>query len=260
MPCDSRPDGTARQVDSSTPSDVQAAYYTRTHGQMADAHTPLHRRSRTRSDRLAIPPSRARSVSGPQKLKYLSRRCAPLVRMQGVLTGLFAVVGTLVGSVVTYFLQRRNAEHVERFAREQRLWQERLQAYSAFAESTIEYRRTQYDRWHRHDEDPLSPAYVDARTESYRLKAIARQAMFRVKLLSDDHGLVARADEIMKITEDLHHAADSKELQARGDRARQIVDDFISAASVQVQNISGLATAQNAAGYMRAGVAADASR
>ncbi|GAA4520517.1 hypothetical protein GCM10023191_097580 [Actinoallomurus oryzae] len=67
--------------------------------------------------------------------------------MQGVLTGLFAVVGTLVGSVVTYLLQRRSAEHAERSAREQRLWQERLQAYSAFAEATIEFRRSQYDRW-----------------------------------------------------------------------------------------------------------------
>jgi hypothetical protein len=159
--------------------------------------------------------------------------------MQGVLTGLFAVVGTLVGSVVTYLLQRRNAEHAERSAREQRLWQERLQAYSAFAEAAIEFRRSQYDRWHRHDEDPSSSAYVEARTESYRLKAVARQAMFRVKLLSGDV-LIAQADEIMKITEDLHHASDSRELTARGDQAQQIVDMFISAASAKVQDTSAV--------------------
>jgi hypothetical protein len=164
--------------------------------------------------------------------------------MQGVLTGLFAVVGTLVGSVVTYLLQRRNAEHSERSAREQRLWQERLQAYSAFAEAAIEYRRTQYDRWHRQDEDQSSPAYIEARTESYRSKTVARQAMFRVKLLSNDRGLIAQAGEIMKITEDLHHASDSKELTARGDHAQQIVDSFISIASEQVQNISGLGDAR----------------
>jgi hypothetical protein len=179
--------------------------------------------------------------------------------MQGVLTGLFAVVGTLVGSVVTYLLQRRNAEHAERSALEQQLWQERLQAYSAFAEATIEYRRTQYDRWHRHDEDPSSPAYIEARTESYGLRAVARQAMFRVKLLSNDQSLIAQADEIMKITEDLHHASDSKELTARGDQAQQIVDNFISIASVQVQNISGLGDARISAGYSRDDVAANAS-
>jgi hypothetical protein len=163
--------------------------------------------------------------------------------MQGVLTGLFAVLGTLVGSVVTYLLQRRNAEHAERSAREQRLWQERLQAYSAFAEAAIEYRRTQYDRWHRH-EDPSTSAYIEARTESYRSKTVARQAMFRVKLLSNDRGLITQAAEIMKITEDLHHASDSKELTARGDHAQQIVDSFISIASEQVQNISGLGHAR----------------
>lgn len=161
--------------------------------------------------------------------------------MQGVLTGLFAVVGTLVGSVVTYLLQRRNAERAEQSAREQRLWHERLRAYSTFAEAAIEYRRTQYDRWHRQeDEDPSSSAYIEARTESYRSKTVARQAMFRVKLLSNDRGLIAQTGEIMKITEDLHHASDSKELTARGDHAQQIVDSFISIASEQVQNIAGL--------------------
>jgi hypothetical protein len=159
--------------------------------------------------------------------------------MQGVLTGLFAVLGTLVGSVVTYLLQRRSAEHAERSALQQRLWQERLQAYSAFAEAAIEYRRTQYDRWHRHHEGSSSRAYIEARIESYRLKVIARQAMFRVKLLSNDQGLVARAVEIMKITEDLHEAPDSEKLTGRGDQAQQVVDDFISIASAQVQNISG---------------------
>lgn len=160
--------------------------------------------------------------------------------MQGVLTGLFAVVGTLVGSVVTHLLQRRNAEYAERSAREQRLWQERLQAYSAFAETAIEFRRAQYDRWHRHHEDPSSSAFVEARTESYRLKAVARQALFRVKLLSGDDALIAQADEIMEITADLHKAPDNGDLKARGDRAKQIVDVFIGAASVQVQDTSGV--------------------
>ncbi|MFL6053177.1 MAG: hypothetical protein ACJ72W_09715 [Actinoallomurus sp.] len=176
----------------------------------------------------------------PQKLGSQLGRCDQLGCMQGVLTGLFAVVGTLVGSVVTHLPQRRNAEHAERSAREQRLWQERLQAYSAFAEAAIEFRRSQYDRWHRHDEDPSSSAYVEARTESYRLKAVARQAMFRVKLLSGDDVLIAQVDEIMKITEDLHHASDSRELTARGGQAQQIVDMFISAASAKVQDTSAV--------------------
>jgi hypothetical protein len=41
------------------------------------------------------------------------------------------------------------------------------------------------------------------------------------------------------ITEGLHEAPDREELTERGDQAQQVVDDFISIASAQVQNISG---------------------
>ena len=67
---------------------------------------------------------------------------------------------------------------------------------------------------------------------SYRSKTVARQALFRVKLLSNDRIVIAQAGEIRKITEDLHDASDSKELTARGDHAQQTVDSFISIASV----------------------------
>jgi hypothetical protein len=134
-----------------------------------------------------------------------------------------------------------------------------MQAYSAFAEATIEFRRSQYDRWHRHDEDPSSPAYADARTESYRLKTVARQAMFRVKPLSNDGALIAQADEIMKITEELHHAPDSSDLEACGDQAQHIVNKFISAASVQVQNTSSLGPASRRGEISTDEVAAPAS-
>lgn len=157
--------------------------------------------------------------------------------MQSVLTGVFAVAGTIVGAIASYLLQRRNAEHVEHAAQEQRLWQERLYAYSAFAEAIMELRRGQYDRWHRQHENPQSPAYMDARAESYRLKTIARQAAFRLRMLSNEKQLVERANEILKITEYLHDAADTTELQDRAAQAQRIIDEFIDIASAQVQRI-----------------------
>lgn len=53
--------------------------------------------------------------------------------MQGLLASVIAVVGTLLGSTVTYVFQRVNAGRVERFARDERLRQERIAAYSGFA-------------------------------------------------------------------------------------------------------------------------------
>ena len=42
-------------------------------------------------------------------------------------------MGTLLGSTVTYVFQRVNAGRVEKFARDERLRQERIAAYSGFA-------------------------------------------------------------------------------------------------------------------------------
>jgi hypothetical protein len=53
--------------------------------------------------------------------------------MQGLLASVIAVVGTLLGFTVTYVFQRVNADRVERFARDERLRQERIAAYSGFA-------------------------------------------------------------------------------------------------------------------------------
>jgi hypothetical protein len=52
--------------------------------------------------------------------------------MQGLLASVIAVVGTLLGSTVTYVFQRANAGCVERFARDERLRQERNSGLQRF--------------------------------------------------------------------------------------------------------------------------------
>lgn len=158
--------------------------------------------------------------------------------MQSVITGLFTVMGTVVGSVVTYLLQLRSADRAERLARDQRLWQERRLAYEAFAEALIEYRPAQYDRWHQQADGPQDAAGFEARKESYRRKAAARQATLRVRLLADDPVLISCASELLRLTEDLHDAESKEDLEAGGDQAQQVLNAFIEEASAQVQNIS----------------------
>ncbi|GAA2282386.1 hypothetical protein GCM10010149_28830 [Nonomuraea roseoviolacea subsp. roseoviolacea] len=53
--------------------------------------------------------------------------------MQSAITSLIAVVGTLLGATATYIFQARATKQARWEARDERLWQEQLAAYSAFA-------------------------------------------------------------------------------------------------------------------------------
>lgn len=79
------------------------------------------------------------SQDGEQTADYLG--------MQGLLASVIAVVGTLLGSAVTYVFQRVNAGRVETFARDERLRQERIAAYSGFAEAITELRQGVISLW-----------------------------------------------------------------------------------------------------------------
>jgi membrane protein YqaA with SNARE-associated domain len=58
-----------------------------------------------------------------------------------------AVAGTLLGSVAGYVFQRLNAGRTERFARDERLRQERMAAYSGYAGAVTDLRRAVVSLW-----------------------------------------------------------------------------------------------------------------
>ncbi|MEV7550182.1 hypothetical protein AB0N89_11205 [Amycolatopsis sp. NPDC089917] len=61
--------------------------------------------------------------------------------MNGVLTTVVAISGTLAGSTLTYPLGLLNTRRTERTARDERLRQERISAYVAFAEAMTDLRQ-----------------------------------------------------------------------------------------------------------------------
>jgi hypothetical protein len=126
--------------------------------------------------------------------------------MDAVLSGTIAVVGTLLGSLVTYIFQRRSAERARQIARGEQLRQERLAAYSDLAGAVIDLRRAAIDRWHREQEDPTGKAYSAARGEYYRLYTVARTAHIRLRLLSADTELIDHGHRAVKIASDIHDA------------------------------------------------------
>jgi hypothetical protein len=79
-------------------------------------------------------------------------------------SGVFAIVGVVLGSVLTYLMQSRLARRTEEFARAQSLRHERLEVYSALAAQAMEARRAQINRWYqRRDSGRGTTQYADAR-------------------------------------------------------------------------------------------------
>lgn len=154
--------------------------------------------------------------------------------MNGALSTLVAVLGTLLGVVVTHVFQRTSSERAQNFALGQQLRSERLTVYSDFAGAVTELRRGQQDRWHRRHEDAEGPGHFEARTESYRLRGVALHALFRVQLIAGAPAVVDAARSAYEQTSAIHQAADTGELGGNSERAKESLEGFIVLASTDL--------------------------
>jgi hypothetical protein len=155
--------------------------------------------------------------------------------MNAAWTSLIAVAGTLLGVCVSYLFQRQAASRTERFAREEALRQERITVYSSYAAAIVSYRSGQLDRWHRRDEDPDGEAHRVARMESYRLRGVALQQLFRVHLLADSSEITTLAQRAFDAAAEIHHPRQEAQRRELGVLARAAAQDFVLAAARQVR-------------------------
>ena len=159
-----------------------------------------------------------------------------MTSMAASVSAIIAVLGTLLGSALTYVFQRRADARSHEFSFHQQLRTERIAAYTAFAVACSEYRRGQHDRWRRQDEEPGGAAAFNARIESYRLKGIALQALLQVPLVANDGALVGVAKQAYDLTTLLHRSATPAELDIESKKAKSEVESFIVLASHDVQS------------------------
>ncbi|GAA3709707.1 hypothetical protein GCM10022224_089030 [Nonomuraea antimicrobica] len=157
--------------------------------------------------------------------------------MASAITSIIAVAGTLLGVTVTYVFQTRAARQARQTAREDRLWQEQLAAYSTFAGALTDFRQSQNDRWHHEQEDPQSQAFIAARDESYKKRTDATSALFRLRLVAANEALTELAYFALKHTEDIPLASDESDRKDRGRKARRALLNFTEAAATQVREI-----------------------
>src|SRR5687767_2039269 len=86
-----------------------------------------------------------------------------------------ALSGTIFGSLLTQWLQRRNVAHA-------RLHEARLAAYSNFATAIMEYRKALMDRWFIENEGRPNLDGHDV----YETRSAAWAAYFQVALVASD--------------------------------------------------------------------------
>ncbi|MEU5863477.1 hypothetical protein ABZ815_20070 [Nonomuraea sp. NPDC047529] len=155
--------------------------------------------------------------------------------MQTAITSLIAIAGTLLGAAATYLFQGRAARQARLEARDERLWQEQLAAYSAFAGTITSYRSSQSARWYRKREDASGAPYINARTESLNERTNAKAALFRLRLLNPDVELNRLASEALEATTAIHHAVDEAARDQQAERSQLALLAFVEAASNQVR-------------------------
>ena len=105
--------------------------------------------------------------------------------------------------------------------------EERLTAYSGFAEAVVAYRRAQYDPFHRRLEARDSPELAGAKAESYHRRMVAQQALFRVQLVTEDLGLVRLAEGALEATRMMGEATDRSSLESSVGQAVQALSEFV---------------------------------
>jgi hypothetical protein len=146
-----------------------------------------------------------------------------------------AVLGTLIGAGSTYYFQRKAQERTETFTRLERMRQERIDAFSAYAGALLNYRRVLVFRWFvihegRFAED--TPALLE---ETYTKRYAAQEAMFRAQLVGNSPALTTLAERAMEQITELHKVEGREALDAARDRTRQSIRDLVAAVAPHVQ-------------------------
>lgn len=154
--------------------------------------------------------------------------------MEAVLASLIAVAGTLLGSLVTFSVQRRTSARAEDFARSQQLRQERLTTYSAYAGAVTALKQATVALWFLRQEAADSAETRQAFMECDRLGAATENAQFQVRLLAQDSMLVALAVSAFDALGPMRSASTATELALHEQGLQDALNAFMAAATAQI--------------------------
>jgi hypothetical protein len=150
--------------------------------------------------------------------------------VETVIASAIAVLGTLLGSGLTLAFQQRTTDKGHQFTRDERLRQERLDAYSAYAGALINYRRCLVHLWFCEHEQPPHEDPGVVKVRAYDLRSSAQEALFRVQMLTDDEALSQAAETVLADVTALPKTDSRTELDQRRVKTRDEISRLVRAA------------------------------
>ncbi|MCZ0987063.1 hypothetical protein [Streptomyces diastatochromogenes] len=147
--------------------------------------------------------------------------------MESIIASAIAVLGTLLGSGITLAFQQRTTDRSHQFNRREKLRQERLDAYSAYAGALVNYRRCLVHLWFCEHEQPPPEDPDTVRIRAYDLRSNAQEALFRVQMLTDDGRLSQTAEDVLADITKLPKAVSRAELDELRVRTRDNISRLV---------------------------------
>lgn len=160
--------------------------------------------------------------------------------MEAAATAMIAVIGTLLGAVLSYLFQRRASDHQFLLNTEAARRQERLDAYAAYGGAAVRFRLAALDVWHRADENASDEVQRRAKAKFYRLRAELVDAEIRVRLVSADARLDPLMSEVVHTASQIPKAKSAAERTTRSDAWKAAIERFLAEASSELGNRASL--------------------
>ncbi|MFJ8746270.1 hypothetical protein ACIRL2_43840 [Embleya sp. NPDC127516] len=149
--------------------------------------------------------------------------------MEVILTAAVAVVGTLLGAAATHLFALRERRRSAQVEQSDRLRAERLAVCAELAELLTHFRGVQRARRVLEVGAGNAAELAELKAEADRTRTSSRGAIFRLRLLGADPGLVALATDAREKAIDTHKPdADGRR---RIEDARAAVDAFVEEAA-----------------------------
>jgi hypothetical protein len=137
-----------------------------------------------------------------------------------------ALAGTIIGSLLTQLLQRRNAASAK-------VHDARIDAYRTFAAAVMNYRSSLMDRWLNEHEGRCGAEAENV----YTLRSAVWAAYFQVVLMAGDPEITARAAKAREITHAMKQATTREQLNAGDVASRDAVGRFADIARHEVSAV-----------------------
>ncbi|MFD7549564.1 hypothetical protein [Streptomyces sp. NPDC059816] len=149
-----------------------------------------------------------------------------------MITTVLAVVGTLLGSIVTGTFQHLAAGRAERAASAEQLRRVRLDAVTALASAGSDHRRALWMRGEARLRGASGPELEELRTRSHSTRSAVTRPLVALRLLVPDPTVHTTAQAMVVATYDMVDSVTSiEELTAAQDVARDAHDRFVDAAA-----------------------------